>query len=297
MATAIAPCAATGTRRLSPQAKALLWKAFIRRTGALERRWAAGMRELFEGQRREVVEKLRRWAPAKAAVVTEAEIDSLLLNHAEWNVVLGEFGRALGEFVSDDGGNGLLKDLAVVGVSFDVQIPAVQEALDERYGNPAYEHVGTWPQWINNTTNDRLRAKLAQELRDQIGESLTAAESIDRMEERVAHVFGQAKSYRTQNIARTEVMGCHSLGADAAMVGIGAPGKQWFTTLDGNERPDHAAVHLVIVPFDKPFIVGGVPMMHPHAFGAPAKQVCNCRCNHQPVMDPAEVAEALRAAA
>lgn len=260
------------------------------------------MRPIFERQRIRVVENLRKWAPPKIGALPEESIDDLLLDHREWNVVLSGMGRSLGEFVAAEAGNGLIADLAVAGVSFDVNVPEVQRLLDERYGNPAYEHTGTWPQWINEGTNGQLRDELRAGLREQLHISIDRAESVDLLEKRVEKVFGRRKGYQTRRIARTEVMGAHSHGADAAQKQIGAVGKEWLTSLGPDRRSWHEAMEGVIVPHDKPFLVpgakgGSVYMMHPHAFGAPPEQVIQCECSHQPVMDEEEVREATAALA
>lgn len=57
--------------------------------------------------------------------------------------------------------------------------------------------------------------------------------------------------------------------------------KQWHTIMDGRERATHAVANNQIVPIDQPFIVGGFQMMFPRdiSFGAPPREILNCRCS------------------
>lgn len=61
----------------------------------------------------------------------------------------------------------------------------------------------------------------------------------------------------------------------------GYQNKQWHTITDGHERATHHAVNGKIVPIDEPFIVGGYRMMFPRdvTYGAPPKEIINCRCS------------------
>lgn len=283
--------------RLTKQGRVAFRRLFAARTAKGISQWARMMRPIFERQRVEVVHKLRRWAPPKVSPLPEESIDDILLNHREWNVILAEGGRKLGEVIAHEAGNGLVRDLAITGVSFDVKVPEVQELLDLRYGNPEYGLEGTWPQWINEGTNQQLRDGLRDELHRHLSEGIDGGESIAQLEKRVGEVFDRRKSYQTERIARTEAMGAHAHGADAAMKQVGAKGKEWLTSQGSDVRDWHQPMEGVIVAFDKPFMVpsskgGMTPMMHPHAFGAPAEQVINCRCMCASVSSEEEVREA-----
>jgi hypothetical protein len=56
---------------------------------------------------------------------------------------------------------------------------------------------------------------------------------------------------------------------------------RWLATEDARTRPDHVEADGQAQPWGTPFRLGPgglVLMMHPHALGAPANQVVNCRC-------------------
>lgn len=54
--------------------------------------------------------------------------------------------------------------------------------------------------------------------------------------------------------------------------------KTWRHRHDAQVRPTHREAGGQTVPYGVPFLVGAVPMMHPHDPSAPAAEVVNCRC-------------------
>lgn len=94
---------------------------------------------------------------------------------------------------------------------------------------------------------------------------------------------------RGRLIGRTETGIAASAGGDAGARRSGlVMNKTWLSGRDKRTRrqppdsSDHYHMNNVQVTMDEPFLVpgaGGVDSMaHPHAAGAPANQVCNCRC-------------------
>lgn len=86
---------------------------------------------------------------------------------------------------------------------------------------------------------------------------------------------------RAEVIARTESVGAYVQGDMAGARALGDQGpveKVWVATGDNRTRDDHMAAHDQVVSFTAQFRVGGVLMDAPHAPGAPAGQVVNCRC-------------------
>lgn len=94
--------------------------------------------------------------------------------------------------------------------------------------------------------------------------------------------------FRADAVARTETIGAYVNGNNTGNLALGDQGpveKWWLATLDDRARPDHIAAMPVamggrgeVIPYSATFTVGGVEMLHPHAPGAPAEQVVNCRC-------------------
>ena len=94
--------------------------------------------------------------------------------------------------------------------------------------------------------------------------------------------------FRADTIARTETVGAFNNGEYAGNLALGDQGpveKWWLATRDARSREAHVAAQPPemggtgeVIPYSASFEVGGVDMLHPHAPGAPANQVVNCRC-------------------
>ena len=88
---------------------------------------------------------------------------------------------------------------------------------------------------------------------------------------------------RAETIARTELGRIHSAARQARIEAVAAHNpelrfyKRWIHSGNRHFRPNHRALHNVVVPLDKNF-PGGIP--YPHAPGLPAKEVINCACTH-----------------
>ena len=89
-------------------------------------------------------------------------------------------------------------------------------------------------------------------------------------------------AYRAEMIFRTETMRAFNLATQSQQQASAQlfPGlqKQWVATGDGRTRASHLAAHGQVVDVDKPFVVGGAELMHPHDPAGPASQTINCRC-------------------
>lgn len=109
---------------------------------------------------------------------------------------------------------------------------------------------------------------------------------------------------RAETIARTEygrILGAATQqGMENAAAFVPGLKKKWVTANMGgitrgrgkiarNVRPAHAAAAGQIVPFDKPFIVGGEKLMFPRDPAGSAGNVCNCRCVSVPVVPDPEL--------
>jgi len=87
--------------------------------------------------------------------------------------------------------------------------------------------------------------------------------------------------FRADTIGRTETVAAYNGGEFAGAQALGDDGpteKSWLAALDARTRDSHAEADGQTVAFGEPFIVGGVPMQHPHDAGAPPEEVVNCRC-------------------
>jgi len=105
---------------------------------------------------------------------------------------------------------------------------------------------------------------------------------------------------RGENVARTEALGALNEASDEALRQVVDEGlapqesiiRIWDATLDARTRPDHVAADGQERGLNEAFDVGGVAMMHPGDFSAPAEQVINCRCVARHQIDFVAVEEA-----
>jgi len=148
--------------------------------------------------------------------------------------------------------------------------------------------------WIADTDN-RLRAvpdEVFGLVSHIIDSATTNGASIPDVQDQIEQLFGDTGVQRWKNrartVARTEVVGAYNGGlhdAFSMIVDNDDSGTKyvhrWLATEDQRTRPDHREADGQVQPWGTPFRLGpegGVLMMHPHAAGAPADQVVNCRC-------------------
>ena len=124
------------------------------------------------------------------------------------------------------------------GLSFDMRNPKVRELLAQ---------AGEKIRGINDTTAEALRAELQ--------EGVAAGEGIRDLAQRVGEVFDHAESYRSERIARTEVVGLSNAANLQAWQQSGVvDGKEWLSVRDGQTRDEHRAMDGQSVALGEPFV-------------------------------------------
>ena len=125
---------------------------------------------------------------------------------------------------------------------------------------------------INRTSVELIERIVSGGLQQGVG-VLDIARTI---EQSVTAIF----TNRSKLIARTEMVKATNVAAmQSSATSDFMYEKKWIPATDARTRQDHLAMlNKPYIPFDQPFIVGGVEMQQPGAPGAPASQVCNCRC-------------------
>jgi uncharacterized protein with gpF-like domain len=125
---------------------------------------------------------------------------------------------------------------------------------------------------VTETTKQQIRAVIAQARIDGVGVSELAT----RIR---AQVFADTiTTARATTIARTETVGALNEGAmlKARQGGV-FRSKQWVSQRDGRVRSSHRAAESAgWIPIEQPYSNG---LDYPHAPGAPADEVVNCRCS------------------
>lgn len=152
------------------------------------------------------------------------------------------------------------------GLSFNLLDPAVVQFLDEQAGIYI-----TLVKDINETT--------LKELRETLIEGVRAGEGINKLADRIEAVFEDAKGYRAERIARTEVMRASNLAHYSAFSQAGIEEHEWVATRDDRVRDSHFEADGQIVKVGEPFILGsGARALYPGDPSLPRKESINCRC-------------------
>ena len=124
---------------------------------------------------------------------------------------------------------------------------------------------------------------------ESLDEGLSIFETMEQLNKRVPIEWRNVSKWRSELIARTEVLTASNYGADTGGQSIadelGLQLKRvWIARIDSRTRtiPPDAADHVVMngqtVDRDKPFNVQGIKMMRPGDPNGGAKNRCNCRC-------------------
>jgi SPP1 gp7 family putative phage head morphogenesis protein len=172
-------------------------------------------------------------------------------------------------------GAAALVDLGI-DAAFDMTNPAVIEHLS----NFATERMAD----ITTTTKVQLQAELAAGVAD--------GESIRALSARVAGVFREGRSYRSERIARSEVGRSANFGTYDAQVQSGVVReREWVATRDDRVRDSHAALDGVRVRIDEPFVLAGAETMYPGNTGVAAQDI-NERCTTIAVIEDAPTLDA-----
>ncbi len=128
---------------------------------------------------------------------------------------------------------------------------------------------------VNSTTLQKLDATLS--------EGIAASEGIVDLSDRVAAVYEEFPTYRSDMIARTEATAANNQGMiEGFKQSDVATGKEWIATMDETTRDSHAEINGEIVELDAQFSNG---LEFPGDEFGDAGETINCRC----VLGPAFV--------
>lgn len=157
-----------------------------------------------------------------------------------------------------------------VGLSFDLADPDAVAALDV----------------ISHTFAADVTATTKQAIQDALFAGLQEGEGIPKLMDRVTAVFGEAKGWRAENIARTETARAVNQGRTEGFRQSGVvERREWIATMDARTRETHLEAHGQIVGIDEPFIVGGYEADSPGSPDLPPEESCACRCTTAPVIE------------
>lgn len=242
-------------------------KSFLLKTEKYEKEFAREMNNVFDEQEKIIMEEIKNLGifqekflkKSKDTIdkitghVSDEKIEKVLRKQYRLNLHYGAVAIAalMGKDMKD-----IMKSAAVV--YFLTKKPKEQA------------------QKINKKTITRIEKELILAIEN--------GESEEEASRRVAAVFGEARDYRSDRIARTEVGRSQNFARWHEMQELGARKRVWMAVFR-NTRPSHAQADGQIVGINDKFIVGGYECDHPNDDALPAHECVNCQCSVSPVVD------------
>jgi hypothetical protein len=282
------------SRGFSPAAKANIWKAVDRIATSWEGKFADGVDTVMRRQERDLLAYLTK---ERAGALEQKRTVNWENVQMDWDQYFAQFAdeewrdefMPMVEGVITDQGE---RWAATLGMQFEARNVAAESWFQS--------YMLEFAQPINDTTKAEIHAMVSQAMADgwsipqmerQLG--LTFNRYLDPnfmlegrrlTDEEVQWFIDRAPRFRRENIARTETLRASNFGTYNHFKDWGVREKEWLTQIDGRQRPDHGDADGQVQPIDKPFRVGGFPMMQPHdmGMGAPLSQVAQCRCTILP---------------
>ena len=243
-----------------------IWYQFKARTESWERRFKPILRDEFTWQERETIRNLRDygWKEFRTKILgvkkenIKQNIDMIIYDSSEAGKRLKKKTKPVIAGALEDSAKIEIARLGL-GIDFDISNPEVVKWIDKKL-------FDYWKD-IDATTKDTLR--------DQLKEAVLSGEGIPDVEKRIESVFDMARGYRTERIARTEVISASNEGNFAAYLQSGVvENKKWISSRDADVRPSHQ-IDGEEVGLDEPFSNG---LMYPGDPAGGPEEICNCRC-------------------
>jgi len=139
--------------------------------------------------------------------------------------------------------------------------------------------------WLGESWTNRMvsvSAETASLIAADLRIGVDLGEGIDKLAARVASQINAQKDYRSERIARTEVIGASNYGNHEGMKLASVPYKEWDAASPGTsefERESHQEMSGTIIPITELFDFGDAMMEFPGDPAGGAEHVINCRCN------------------
>lgn len=234
------------------------WAAMDRLALIGERDFRAAIRAFLQGQRDRILAAINGERGVRAMNADD------LFDSAEENGRLKMIYKTELEKIITTSGRAALKRVGVAA-EFNPGDPLVLEHL---------AHKALRVSGVNSETKEMLR--------DVLMAATEAGETTQQIASDVREMFDDMERWRSDRIARTEVVGANNAGALAGYAQSGlVRQKEWVATMDAVTRDSHAELDHAVVPMEIPFDNG---LMFPGDDGPP-EEVCNCRCTVIPVLD------------
>ncbi|WP_339859120.1 hypothetical protein [Pseudohongiella acticola] len=176
---------------------------------------------------------------------------------------------SLGELLTD-------RPLQAAGLT----IAGVAPAIDTRQ-LAALQHVTT-------RKIDGVTRIMADKIDTQLGMVMMGVQPAGMAITVITNILDEGDRSRALGILRTEISRANSIASDlrkrSAATVLPGMQKQWRRSARKDPRETHTYADGQVQDLDKPFIIGGIEMMHPHDPKAPIGEVINCGCMSLPYM-------------
>lgn len=226
------------------------------------------MRKFFSKQEEEVIENLKKVGLPKARLKASVQswIRKIVFDEKTQIGVLSQLSKGLLTENIQEGANDVASILGI-------------DAPDITRRPFAVEYLLSRSDFVAQSVNDTTK----QELYRTLAEGIEKGEGLDGLGNRVAGTYQEARSFRTEKIARTEVGSAQNFGRVEEMKEANVEKKVWVASFV-NTREEHQAAHDQVVLADENFEVGGELLEHPGDISGSAGNVINCQCNVSPTL-------------
>ncbi len=245
--------------------KETYWKQMVEKTDAQELEMRTRLNRLLEDQEREVLEKVSNMKDVKRLTIKAT--NDLIFNDREWE---DKFKKEFAKYIKTIVEEKALSVMAQVGAKNSLDL-TTQESI-KYLGKEGLAFAKS----VNQTTKDLLIKQLQEGLRQ--------GEGTNDIAKRVRSVYKDATEFRSQLIARTEILRSTNFATTVAYEQSGTvEGKEWLTALDERTCPSCGVLDGMKVETGGVFKsaeFGSVkfPPLHPQ-----------CRCTTMPIIDKSDV--------
>ena len=200
---------------LDIEQKELFWNKQIKVADKFEAKFISAMNSIFERQKKQVMASVKLEDGKKSLTKAGIKKKSLLNKVKEQTIGVLIFNPLFKDVVKQEGqvaSNLLDKELL-----FDVDSPEVRKFITNRPKDFLSD--------ITETTNERIKK--------EINEGIKEGEGINKIRTRIGLLFDNFKSYRSERIARSEVIRASNFATEQSYIQSGVvEGKEWLTAFD-----------------------------------------------------------------
>lgn len=140
--------------------------------------------------------------------------------------------------------------------------------------------VGSTIVAIGNTSKELIQKLLNKWVPEILDEGVGGGEATTLLRDRIQSAWHEAKRFRVERIARTEVNRASNVGSLKGMRSISEnQNKVWLSAFAAESRPEHSDADGQIVDIKESFEVGGERLQYPGDPAGSAGNTINCLCS------------------